>query len=473
MAKPSEMLAESLAKLRALQARGMDATSLRVLLLTSSLGSGHLVASRALAAALREACPAVGIETIDVWSLVDPGVAAALRQAYLDTIKAEPELYDAVYRLDQRTWRSLFETDHSLPPPFETFIDHFSARLARGNGAPPQAGAGERRPSDVLLMHYLRASLARRRRNGPAAALPLVRSVMTRWGWSRLARRLEQRVNDFRPHAAIATQMGPAALLADIKRRRGLKLPLVAVPTDFGIHDFWLQRGIGIFCVAHESVTRPDLPPGSVLHATGLPLMPVFRHLPTREVARAELGRHPERLLVLVTGGGLGLGVAEVSARILEEVPDVAVAAVSGRNAEARAALEKLAPRYPERLVDCGWTDLMPAWLRAADVVVGKPGGLSVAESLACGRYMLAINSPGGQEGFNVRFLETHGAGALVKDGELCERLRALCADRVRLEIRHSRAAALGRTDGAARIARLALDAARAERSEIIAGVPA
>jgi UDP-N-acetylglucosamine:LPS N-acetylglucosamine transferase len=297
--------------------------------------------------------------------------------------------------------------------------------------------------------------------------------VLSRWAWSRLTRRLEQRVNEFRPHAAIATQMGPAALLADIKRRRGLKLPLIAVPTDFGIHDFWLQRGIGAFCVAHESVTRPDLPPGSVLHATGLPLMPIFRHLPTRAVARAELGLHPERPMVLVAGGGLGLGVARLSARILAEVPDAAVVAVSGRNAEARAALEKLAPRYPDRLVDCGWTDHMPVWLRAADVVVGKPGGLTVAEALACGRCMLAIHSPGGQEGFNVHFLVEHGAGALVRDGELGERLRALCADPVQLEILQSRAAALGRRDGAAQIAALALDAARAAREAIMTGVPA
>jgi processive 1,2-diacylglycerol beta-glucosyltransferase len=448
----------------------MDGSPLRILLLTSSLGSGHLMASRALAIALRRTGYAIGIETVDVWSLIDPGVAAAVRRAYLDTIAAEPELYDAVYRLDEQTWRGLLDAERSLPPPLETFMEHFCARVARANGAVSDKVAGERHPSDRLLVHYLRASLARRRRNGPGT---LVRPVLSRWIWGRLARRLEHRVREFRPHAAIATQMGPAALLASIKTRRGLALPLIAVPTDFGIHDAWLQRGIGYFCVAHESVPRPQLPAGSVLLATGMPLLPDFGHPPERDAARVELGLHTERPVVLVSGGGLGLGVADIGARILAEVPDAVVAVASSRNADARAALQALGPRHPDRLVDCGWTERMPAWLRAADVVVGKPGGLTVAESLACGRYMLAIHGPGGQEGFNVRFLEEHGAGALVRNEQLGERLRALLADPVRLGALQARAAALGRHDGARRIADLAIGAARASRHPALARVPA
>lgn len=473
---PRGVLADSLAKSRAFLARIMDRSAPRVLLLTSSLGSGHVMAAQALATALRTSGRPVEIEIVDVWSLVDPEVAGALKRAYLETITAEPELFDAVYRLGQRTWRSLFDADKSLPPELETFFEHFSARIERAEraegteGTAPETADGERRPSDRLLLRYLRASVARRRRNGPGT---LFRPVLARWAWARLARRLEQRVADFGPHVAIATQMGPAAFLASIKQRRGLALPLVAVPTDFGIHDAWLQRGISHYCVAHESIACANLPPGSTLLATGLPLKPGFRDPPARAGARAMLGLHPERPVVLVAGGGLGLGVAQLAARVLAEVPAALVVAVSGRNREARDALAALQPRYPGRLVDCGWTERMPAWLSAADVVVGKPGGLTVAESLACGRYLLAINSPGGQESFNVRFLAAHGAGALVGEAELGARLRALLADPAGLETLHARAAAVGRRDGAARIAALALELAHAARGVGRRGKPA
>ena len=52
-------------------------------------------------------------------------------------------------------------------------------------------------------------------------------------------------------------------------------------------------------------------------------------------------------------------------------------------------------------------------------MVVGKPGGLTVAEVLACGRPLLATRALGGQEGFNVRFLERHGVGRLVPEEAL------------------------------------------------------
>jgi processive 1,2-diacylglycerol beta-glucosyltransferase len=471
MAESSELIADSLANLGFLQGPGMEAPSLRIMLLTSSLGSGHMMASRALEAALVEKYPAIDIETVDFWSLMDPAVAGAVCQAYLDTISKEPELYDDVYRLGQQTWRGLFDASQSLPTQLETFLDHFTARVSRSNSTAAGAMEGDPHPSDRVLLRYLHASLARRRRNG-AAARALVRPVLSRWVWARLSRRLEQKVTDFGPHAAIATQMGPAALFAAIRHRRKLAVPLIAVPTDFGIHEFWLQRGVGCFCVAHESVWRPDLPAGSLVRATGLPLMPGFRNPPGREEARAQFRLHPDRPVVLVAGGGLGLGVGELSERIVTEVPGVTVVAVTGRNAVARSAVQALVPYSSDRLINCGWTDRMPALLRAADVVVGKPGGLTVAESLACGRYLLAINSPGGQESSNVQFLARHGAGELVRKEEVGGRLRALLADPDHLRALQAHVASLGRRDGATRIAALALDAAR-EGREALAGARA
>ena len=81
--------------------------------------------------------------------------------------------------------------------------------------------------------------------------------------------------------------------------------------------------------------------------------------------------------------------------------------------------------------------------------MLGKPGGLSVAEALACGRPLLATRSLHGQEGFNVRFLEQHRAGCLISDEELVPRIAALLADRAELARIQDRAWALGRRDGA------------------------
>ena len=136
-----------------------------------------------------------------------------------------------------------------------------------------------------------------------------------------------------------------------------------------------------------------------------------------------------------------------------------------GKNHKARATLDQLAAQHPQRLKVCDWTDRMDIYLRASDIVVGKPGGISVAEALACGRPLLATRSLGGQEGFNIDFLARHGAGGLVPDGELLARVDSLLQDRDVLQNMQRRAWLLGRRDGAARIAELALDLASIHRA--------
>ncbi|MFL6576276.1 MAG: glycosyltransferase, partial [Povalibacter sp.] len=114
------------------------------------------------------------------------------------------------------------------------------------------------------------------------------------------------------------------------------------------------------------------------------------------------------------------------------------------------------------------WTDRMDVFIRAADIVVGKPGGVSVAEVLACGRPLLATRSLGGQEGFNVRFLEQNRVGALVPDTGLADRIDSMMADSQSLAEMQQRAWALGIRDGASRIAEMTLDFIARQRYQIV-----
>jgi processive 1,2-diacylglycerol beta-glucosyltransferase len=425
----------------------------RILLLTSTLGSGHAAANRAIEAALLERAPAATVQTLDFWSLVDEGVAGAVRQAYLRLVQKRADLYDRLYQLDQRTWRHILVSDRAPPSALRAAFDLFGAACAESVDLKP---GGNRYASDRLLFRLLCSSLLRRARTTPANSA-LVRLALVKWSWTRLARRLEAQVLSFRPDAIVATQMGPAALIASVKKRRGLDIPTIGVPTDFGVHDFWVQPGIDWYCVAHESVANLQRLESAQVLVSGIPLMPAFQAPPPVREARLRLGLDPDVPVLLVQGGGLGLGVDAVAERLLATTGKVQVVALIGRNAAAREALAAIAARYPARLRVWDWTERMEIFLCAADVVVGKPGGLTVAEALACGRPLLATRSLRGQEGFNVRFLERQGVGRLVSEGELAAQVQSLLSNREELGRIQHRAWALGRRDGATRIADLVL----------------
>ncbi|GIX21548.1 MAG: hypothetical protein KatS3mg121_0331 [Gammaproteobacteria bacterium] len=427
---------------------------LRVSVLGSSLGSGHWQAALALQAALQAAGRPVQVHLVDFWSLLDRRVAAALRGGYLHLVQHAPELYERLYRLDQGAWRRLIH--HQAPPPPE-LMD--AARLFLG--APPQPpGEGTARPLDRLLYALLTRAVGHGRRLG--AWWPRLAAPAVRFAWWRLAARLADRLAVQAPHCVAATQMLPAALYALLRRRGRMIAPLLAVPTDYGLHNFWLRREVDLYCLPHESL-RGALPETARTEVTGIPLRPPFADPPPQAAARAALDLPPGAPVALVLGGGLALGVAETAAKLLAAAPEWALLVVAGRNTAEADALERLAAAQTGRLRVYGWVEpeTMVKLMRAADVIVGKPGGLTVAEALACGRPLLATRCLRGQESFNVAFLEREGVGGLVERGGLPAALESL---RGRLAEVQGRAWALGRRDAAARVARCVFDLAREAR---------
>lgn len=433
----------------------------RVLLLTSTLGSGHLRATQAVEAALQERAPTATVQTLDFWSLLDAETAQTLRQTYLWLAQERPDLYERLYQLNQHTWRDIIERHEPLPAVLVDGIEWLAASTDEGTRL---ESGGTTHLMDRTLFRLLRIVLTKRTRripeNGVRARLA---PLLIRWGWVRIARRLHAHLEIFRPDVVVATQMIPAALFSSVKTRHGLDVPALGVLTDFGMHDVWLQPGINGYCVPHESITvgldtdQNAAPPLAI----GIPLMPGFGKLPSQREARNQLNLDLSVPLVLVLGGGLGLGVDAVAARLLADTTHAHMLVLAGHNTSALASLKELAARYPGRLSVWEWTEQIEVFLRAADVVVGKPGGLTVAETLACGRPLLATCCLRGQESFNVRFLEDHNVGGLVSEKELSTALEALLANPVELAKTQDRAWALGRRDGAAGVAEAALTLAQ------------
>ena len=146
-------------------------------------------------------------------------------------------------------------------------------------------------------------------------------------------------------------------------------------------------------------------------------------------------------------GGGAGLGgLDEVAARLLALDADFQLVALAGRNAKALEQLHALAAQHPQRLVAQGFTDKVDRLMRACDLVITKPGGLTTSECLALGRPMIVHAPIPGQEERNCDYLLEQGAALKAVDAiALDYRVRELLADPARLGALAERAGALGR----------------------------
>ena len=446
----------------------------RILLLTSGLGCGHLRAAEAIERALIRIAPRATVRQLDFWTLMNPGVAAVIQKKYLELVTEHTDLYARLHGLDERTWRRVIEND--IPPPAE--VIELIELMTRNDDPDRRSNFVEWAlgpyPTDLLLYPTACAALPTSSSERAGNNVALLRLALLTWAVLRLQGRMEQRLLDVAPDAIVATQMVPAALVSALKTssRRWRRVPLIGVLTDFGAHDYWAQPGIDRYCVPHESLTGPPLVPEGTdpadrIVVTGVPLMPGFEALPDRSEARRALGLHDDdaRPVVLVLGGGLGIGLDEVVVPLCRDVQNCHVAVMAGRNTELR---ERLAVRcaaphglgHGTTVAVHGWTEHMERFLVAADVVVGKSGGLTAAEVLACGRPLLVTRTLQGQESFNVRFLERHGIGRFVGNDGLAAQVRAWLEHPAELRSIHGRAWAAGRRDGAVRVAEQALELA-------------
>jgi processive 1,2-diacylglycerol beta-glucosyltransferase len=136
-----------------------------------------------------------------------------------------------------------------------------------------------------------------------------------------------------------------------------------------------------------------------------------------RDRCRQKLGLSLDKSVVLIASGGAGVGdLATMVAGVLALPGDFQVIAVAGRNEAAKVALDALAARHRDRLLPIGFTNEMHTLMAAADLVVTKPGGLTISECLAIGRPMLLISPIPGQEEHNAGFLMEQGAAWLAYD---------------------------------------------------------
>lgn len=223
---------------------------------------------------------------------------------------------------------------------------------------------------------------------------------------------------------------------------------LAVVITDYRPHCLWLGPRANLYCVAAEATAAAvrSLQPNAQVAVTGIPVS--TRAMP-REKARRDLGLSAAGPVVLLMCGAAGwMPAAGAAAAALAELPaDVTTVVLCGRDDGLARRIRAAAPRA----VVPGWVPDVAPYLAAADVLVTKAGGLSLAEALAVGVPVVAWRPIPGQEADNARLLTRAGvADTARRPRDLVAAVASLLADGARLADRRRAAQVWGRPDAAA-----------------------
>lgn len=263
--------------------------------------------------------------------------------------------------------------------------------------------------------------------------------------------RLRETVDQLKPDRIVCTHAGPFAALTLAKEKNGLPAKLIGVVTDFQPHPYWAVPGADLYVTASEDAARTlakrGIPEKSLLPA-GIPIHPDFERPLNRAQERRKLGFADDDKVVLLTGGSRGLGrLAEAADALLRDLPGAKLVVICGSNQELHARLKgrkvSLYAGVP--------SETMRALMSAADVMVGKAGGLTSAECLAVGLPMVILDPIAGQEQRNAEFLTAAGAArAADAPAQLPELVRSLLEGGT-LDAMRRASRALGRPDAGRR----------------------
>jgi processive 1,2-diacylglycerol beta-glucosyltransferase len=216
----------------------------------------------------------------------------------------------------------------------------------------------------------------------------------------------------------INTHFLPAEIIASLRRRDGRSLPQVIVTTDFDTHRLWVNQPCELYFTATEEgaeYLHHWGVPRTTITTTGIPIHPVFSTPKDRSACLAKHGLVGDRPVVLQLAGGFGVGpIAQIFRAILDVQVPLEVAAITGRNEEARVQLEGIPVPGRHRTKVLGFTKDIDELMAVADLVVSKPGGLTTSETLARGAAMVIVNPIPGQESRNSDFLLENGAAIKV-----------------------------------------------------------
>ena len=259
------------------------------------------------------------------------------------------------------------------------------------------------------------------------------------WSNTRYARELAAYLHRGGYDACVTSHLYPAEALTYLKRKKRVSIPLYTVMTDYTCSPFWEETRPDVCFTPSEEISALCQKRGmsrNCLHAVGIPVRSQTRANMTKAACREQLGLPHDTPLIVVMGGSMGGGKMEALVTELMRRSDSAVriAALCGSNQSLAKRLNK---RFAgdARLNVVGYTHQAALWMRACDVLLTKPGGLSSTEAAVTGVPLILTAPIPGCETCNAAYYEKHGmAERAFRPADAAERALALLNNAARRE---------------------------------------
>lgn len=222
-------------------------------------------------------------------------------------------------------------------------------------------------------------------------------------------------LEELQPNVLISTFPLCSQLISRYKEKYELSLPLITCITDISSHQEWIHPNTDYYLVADKIVSQSLINKGITsdkIKVIGIPVKKEFKN----QSMDCQSINLTNKKRILIMGGGLGLLPKQSSFyERLNQLNNFRVTIITGNNEK----LFNLIHGKYQNIEVIQYTNQVYQYMLQSDIIISKPGGITVFESIYTETPMLVIEPFLKQEIKNADFILNQQIGKVITKNEL------------------------------------------------------
>lgn len=244
-------------------------------------------------------------------------------------------------------------------------------------------------------------------------------------------------IEEAAPDVIISVHPFATEMVSGLKEDKKITCPLICIMTDYGAHKAWLAPKVDAYVVASDHMVselqRYGVPKDKI-YPYGIPVHDVFFDKQDQSTLLQEMGLEPNVPTVLFMAGSMGVSnIVDLYAELCDSPLDLQMIIITGNNKKLYDIFEEQIDSAPKKTVLLPFTKEVERYMHASDLIVTKPGGLTVSEALACNLPLAVFDAIPGQEEDNANFLQIHDMGVRISNDNFASVISSLIEHKERL----------------------------------------
>ncbi len=278
-----------------------------------------------------------------------------------------------------------------------------------------------------------------------------------------MSKKLLETIESCNPDIIIICHPFVTTMVSRLKAKGKLDVKAIALITDYNAHRTYIAPNIDAYVLAEPYMARKlEIEYGvdkGKIYPLGIPTFDKFTSEFSKEDICKREGLDPNKKTVLLMAGSFGVtGVMNFYEQLAKASDDLQMIVITGKNG-------KLFEHMHDLVFDLGtkrrtkllfFVDNVEDYMHISDLIVTKPGGLTVTESLACGLPLAIYSAFPGQELDNAEYLVGEEAAVLLDKKRGADQIIQLINSPGELDRMKKRCRSLAMPDSAEKIYELA-----------------